>query len=255
MPLTSTPGLFGLVTAKVLLHETDDAFSIITIFEKQPSLGGVWSRERIYPGLASNSPALTYEIPGFQYPDDVRKVGAHVEAEDINAYLCAFAETHGLKSHVKFNSEVQDVSWHAETRRWLIRGRDNSGDFQSYFKFLVVCNGLYHEKNIPGLPRQGPPKTWPRIFHSADVGDPDVRHALSNSVHTLIVGAGKSAIDLATLIATGAWSDDRRSPKVSLLYKRPHWLSPRSILGGMIYFERLLFSRFLVSLQNPLAHQ
>ncbi|KAF2685266.1 FAD/NAD(P)-binding domain-containing protein [Lentithecium fluviatile CBS 122367] len=239
-------GLYGLVTAKVLLDETNNAFSSITIFEKQSSLGGVWSQDRIYPGLASNSPALTYEIPGFKYPERLRKCGAHVEAEDVNAYLNAYAETFDLKRCVRFSSEVRDVSWNAEEQMWRIVGYDGSGGFENFFKFVVVCNGLYHAKNIPEIPHCTGSGSLPKTFHSADVGNPDVRRTLSISRHTVVVGAGKSAIDLATLIAKDAWTKKQEStPRVTLVYKRPHWLSPRSILMGAIHFERVLFSRFL----------
>jgi hypothetical protein len=62
----------------------------------------------------------------------------------------------------------------------------------------------------------------------------------------LVIGAGKSAIDLATMIASKAWGGkDTEAPQVTLLYEKPHWLSPRAMLRGTVYFERLLFSRFL----------
>ncbi|KAF2791053.1 FAD/NAD(P)-binding domain-containing protein, partial [Melanomma pulvis-pyrius CBS 109.77] len=248
-------GLFGLVTAKVLLHDTNHSFSDITVFEKSRSLGGVWSQDRIYPGLASNSPALTYEIPGFQFPDKLRKYGSHVKAEDINVYLSAFAQEYNLEQHISFNSLVQDVSWSSDTQRWRISvQRDGDRDSVKEFKFLVVCNGMYHQPNIPTIPtipsqsQSSLSSPMPKIYHSANVGEQEIRTSLANSENTLVIGAGKSAIDLATMIARGEWSSNKRNnnpPSVTLLYKRPHWLSPRSIVRGTIYFERLLFSRFL----------
>ena len=40
-------GLSGLVTAKVLKHDGFD----VTVFEKAPTIGGVWAPSRAYPGL------------------------------------------------------------------------------------------------------------------------------------------------------------------------------------------------------------
>lgn len=239
-------GLYGLVTAKVLLHESNSAFPSVTVFEKQSDLGGVWSQERIYPGLASNSPTLTYEIPGFQYPEKLRKAGSHVEASDVNAYLRAFSDRYHLEKHIKFNSEVTDISWDPKSQRWSIHGFDSGGMFGAKFRYLVVCNGLYHSRNFPAVVNCADGPT-PNILHSADVGVPEIRNTLTSSKHTLVVGAGKSAIDLATMLASGNWSTGTEaSPQVTLLYQRPHWLSPRAIMGGVIYFERILFSRFLV---------
>lgn len=168
-------------------------------------------------------------------------------------YLSAFTQQFDLERHISFNSLVDDVSWGSDTQRWRIRvKRDGDGDMIKEFKFLVVCNGMYHQPNIPNIltvPSQSQSSLSSRIYHSADVGDPEIRMSLAKSEHTLVVGAGKSAIDLATMIARGEWSSNKRSnnpPRVTLLYKRPHWLSPRSIVRGTIYFERLLFSRFLV---------
>lgn len=60
-----SPGLHGLVTAKVMLHDSASYFRSVTIFEKNTELGGVWSSNHIYDGLTTNSPLLTYEIPIF----------------------------------------------------------------------------------------------------------------------------------------------------------------------------------------------
>ncbi|KAF2108455.1 hypothetical protein BDV96DRAFT_652707 [Lophiotrema nucula] len=238
-------GLSGLVTAKTFLHDFSGSFDSVTVFEKASSLGGVWSSSRIYPGLSSNSPALTYEIPGFEYPQTLRKYGSHVKAEDINAYLRAFVHAYHIEEHISFDSRVEDVSWNHQTKKWIIKGRSGTCCFEKAFSYVVICNGMYHEKRVPNVAEEWPGKI-PAMYHSADVGDPSIRRALSASKHTLIVGAGKSAIDLATMIATATWNPNSSGkPKVSLLYKRPHWLSPRAMLRGTVFFERLLFSRFL----------
>ena len=217
----------------------------MTVFEKNTGLGGVWSADRIYPGLTSNSPALTYEIPGFQFPEHIRRYGSHVKAEDINTYLHTFADQYDLKQHIQFNSLVESVRWNKESKRWISQGRFERKHFEKSFKYLVICNGMYQEANLPPVAR-----SWSsfglKVYHSADVGDPSIRTALSVSRHTLVIGAGKSAIDLATMIAGAAWNQKNpKTPEVTLLYKRPHWLSPRAMLRGAINFERLLFSRFL----------
>lgn len=177
-----------------------------------------------------------------------------MEADNINTYINTFAETYNLRSHVRFRSEVNDVSWIPESQSWRILGVDEDGEFENHFKFVIVCNGLYHSKNIPKVAHCTALNSVPMIFHSADVGNPDTRRVLSTSRHTLVVGAGKSAIDLATMIAKGTWAKEREStPQVTLVYKRPHWLSPRSILMGAVYFERVLFSRFLVCYVETLS--
>jgi cation diffusion facilitator CzcD-associated flavoprotein CzcO len=48
-------GIAGLVTAKIL---TEDGFQVV-IFEKEPTIGGVWAPSRTYPGLRTNNPRET----------------------------------------------------------------------------------------------------------------------------------------------------------------------------------------------------
>ena len=44
-------GIAGLVTAKVFLS---NGFEVV-VFDKEPSLGGVWAPSRTYPGLRANN--------------------------------------------------------------------------------------------------------------------------------------------------------------------------------------------------------
>ena len=50
----------------------------------------------IYEGLTTNSPLLTYEIPGYFYPRSIRASSAHVRAQDVREYLRAHAKEHGV---------------------------------------------------------------------------------------------------------------------------------------------------------------
>jgi cation diffusion facilitator CzcD-associated flavoprotein CzcO len=56
-------GIAGLVTAKVL---RDDGFHVV-VFEKLPTIGGVWAPRHTYPGLRTNSPRETYAFSDFPY--------------------------------------------------------------------------------------------------------------------------------------------------------------------------------------------
>jgi len=44
-------GISGLIHAYVLLC---DGFTNVTIITRDPTVGGVWSKDRIYPGLKVN---------------------------------------------------------------------------------------------------------------------------------------------------------------------------------------------------------
>lgn len=240
------PGLHGLVTAKVMLHDSASYFRSVTIFEKNTELGGVWSSNHIYDGLTTNSPLLTYEIPDFPYPQRLRSAGAHVSSQDVNTYLNAYAKHNRLVDCIRYQTQVTDISWDASSLTWLVTAVSAGKLISKRFGFVVICVGLYNTKCNPLTALQTIDYRG-KIFHSSQAGNPSVRDALAKSKSVLVAGAGKSALDLATILARGKWSiEGYGSPHITLVYRRPHWLSPRKMVRKLIPFENLLFSRFVV---------
>ncbi|KAI9776763.1 MAG: monooxygenase [Geoglossum umbratile] len=238
-------GLHGLITAKILLHDSNRFFDSITVFEKNSTLGGVWSSNRIYEGLVSNSPLLMYEIPDFKYPIGMRAPGTHVSAQDINRYLWDYTEYYGLTKLIQYQTQVDDVHWNPASSVWTVKGVSAMGDFRGDFGYVVVCTGLYHTSFNPLTVSQTSQYAG-NIYHSSETGDPRVQSILANSERVIISGAGKSAVDIATILAKGHWrTKDRKAARVTLVYRRPHWLSPRNMIRGTVPFEKLLFSRFM----------
>jgi dimethylaniline monooxygenase (N-oxide forming) len=242
-------GIYGLITAKTLLHDSDSSFDSVVLYEKSAELGGVWAPARTYKGLTTNSPLLTYEIPGFLYPKASRKVGKHVPAEEVHTYLQAYANQYNLIEKIKFSTVVKDISWNPSDSNWTVQS-ESSGDIStSNFSHIVVCTGLYHAKHL-SLDKDQTATFNGNVWHSSDISSAKVQETLGTSKNVVIIGAGKSAIDIATIIAQGRFSAqtaDSTPPAVKLVYRKPHWLSPRKILRRTIPFEKLLFSRFVVS--------
>ena len=247
-------GIHGLITAKVLLHNSNHFFDSVTVFEKNSALGGVWSSNHIYEGLITNSPLRTYEIPDFQYPVGIRSSGAHVSAQDVNRYLEDYTEYYSLTKLIRYKTRVDDIHWDPLGSMWTVKGVSATGNFQRNFSHVVVCTGLYHTGFNPLTVSQTTQYAG-NIYHSSEMGHPGVRSALANSERVVISGAGKSALDLATILAKGHWrTKDRKSMLVTLVYRRPHWLSPRKLIRGTVHFEKLLFSRFIVSIYLRCCH-
>ena len=59
-------GVAGLTTAKVLKQAGHE----VTVYDKAPDVGGVWSRSRRYPGLTTQSPKAQYSLSDFPMPRD-----------------------------------------------------------------------------------------------------------------------------------------------------------------------------------------
>jgi dimethylaniline monooxygenase (N-oxide forming) len=50
-------GIAGLITAHILLQ---DGFKAVEVLTRDRSVGGVWSKERVYPGLQINRSILLH---------------------------------------------------------------------------------------------------------------------------------------------------------------------------------------------------
>src|SRR5215475_9323456 len=223
-------GIAGLVTAKVLKQDGFD----VTVFERGPTLGGVWAKSRTYPGLRANNPRETYAFSDFHYP---RTADDFPTAEQVRAYLESYANEFGVRSLIRFSTEVVSVSRHPQTRESIARFRvrvrltshsetEETLDFSS----VAVCNGVFSEPHIPKI--RGREQFSGHVLHSSQFVDPSV----VSDRRVVVVGAGKSALDCA------AWAAER-ARSCTLLLRAPHWMMPRYFFGR-VRFDRLVLTKF-----------
>lgn len=93
-------GLQGLVAAKTYLACEPNVE--LGILDSNTSVGGVWSKENIYPGLHSNNLLGTYEYTDFPMRDAGLDLveGEHIRAEKVNDYFRQYAETFELERQI-----------------------------------------------------------------------------------------------------------------------------------------------------------
>ena len=99
-------GIHGLVAAKTYLQCSPT--TSLLIIDRQPSLGGVWAREKLYPGLKTNNQLGTLEFSDF--PMHARfgvETGKHIPGESLNQYIREYAETWDLLKITKFGVHVE----------------------------------------------------------------------------------------------------------------------------------------------------
>src|SRR2546427_13121128 len=92
-------GISGLVSAKVL---GGDGFDV-GVFEKEPTLGGVWAASRTYPGLRTNKPRNTYAFSDHPFPPSVADFPS---AAEMRAYLESLAERLGRPARIRGSTAV-----------------------------------------------------------------------------------------------------------------------------------------------------
>lgn len=95
-------GISGLVTAKVLKRDGFD----VTMFEKAPTIGGVWAPSRAYPGLRANGSQQSFSFSDHCYPDTSDKFPT---AEQVFSYLQSYMEQFELAPLVQCSTEVRSV--------------------------------------------------------------------------------------------------------------------------------------------------
>jgi cation diffusion facilitator CzcD-associated flavoprotein CzcO len=223
-------GIAGLVTAKVLKA---DGFAV-HVFEKEPTLGGVWTTSRTYPELQTNTTREQYAFSDFPFP---RTADDFPTAEQVRRYLNAYADHFDLRDLLHFSTEVVSISRvpsesQESKPRFQVVVRPSSGGEASIaydFDFVAVCNGVFSVPHMPQIERQeqfaGP------IIHSSQFTDA----GLVKGARAVVVGAGKSALDCATVAA-------RHARSCTLLVRSPRWTAPRYFFG--VRYDHLFFNRF-----------
>jgi cation diffusion facilitator CzcD-associated flavoprotein CzcO len=197
-------GFSGLGMAIQLKRAGRDDFVIL---EKAGDVGGTW-RDNSYPGCACDVPSHMYSY-SFEPKSDWTKM--YSQQPEIWDYLKALTEKYGLRSHIRFNTEVTSSHWDEEESRWHVG--TSTGELSG--KFLVAGVGALHIPNIPALP--GIERFTGRTFHSAQWDhDYDLK-----GKRVAVIGTGASAVQFIPEIV-----DDVAALHV---YQRtPPWVLPRA---------------------------
>ncbi|MFJ4655190.1 flavin-containing monooxygenase [Nocardia sp. NPDC088792] len=218
-------GVAGLTTAKVLTQ----AGHAVTVFEKAPDVGGVWSRTRRYPGLTTQSPKAQYSFSDFPMPPGLPEWPAGPQVQE---YLAAYATAFGLDQLIRLDTEV--TAAHPDTDGgWTIMSVTRAAaPVTETFDRLIVANGVFCEAAVPAYPGAGEFRAAGGIlcagteFHDAEQ---------ARGKHALVVGYGKSACDVAVPISEVAVSTE-------VIARQMLWKVPRRV-GGRVNFKMLLLTR------------
>ncbi|KAK3282689.1 hypothetical protein CYMTET_9584 [Cymbomonas tetramitiformis] len=158
------------------------------------------------------------------------------QSEDGGSDASAAAYPHG--SHVSSINIPEADGWKCTysiraSSQYSSGGSDTLDDDQEqieYFDYIVIATGMYNCPNIPSLPDSQ--DFAGEIIHSCEFTD----LGIVDDKRVVVVGAGKSAIDCATVAATVA-------RKVTMVFRDAHWPVPRYLLN-LVSFKWATFSRF-----------
>ncbi len=226
-------GPAGIVAAKVLLENGFD----VTVFDKYERVGGIWSPGGCYDGLANQSALRLFEFA------DLPNRLHFASAVDSGRYLEDYAATFGVLDRVRPGTEVTSIRpvdgpGPVGASGWLVDSRPTGDEAapvrRETFDHVVVASGAHHHVHLPDLPgRESFPGT---VLHANEV-----RAGTFTGRRVVVVGGGKSALDLATRAAHEAAS-------ATLVQRKVNWMIPERLLLGTVGYKWVLFTRLGESL-------
>jgi len=213
------------------------------LVDAAPEIGGPWAPSRIFPGLKTNNLWGTYENPDF-IMDEKKfgvEIGKHVPAAKVAEYLKAMAEENDIASSFRLNTRVEVVEQVNEG--WVLHCTSTNDSTPSSFKIntakLILSTGLVNQPSMPKFPTSS--NFEPTVIHSSNFPSHFSSIVKPNS-HTLIIGAGKSAWDIAYACATQPNSTATMLIRPS--GNGPVWMSPPYVTPLGLWLEKLVFTRF-----------
>lgn len=240
-------GPSGLVTAKHLLHAVSGVGFSVTVFDKQPRIGGLWPLDRtdgaglVHPLMVANQSRHTVQFSDLAWEDDAPQlprawqVGRYLQRY-LERYCASEAETFRLRLGWNVTSARQDTR--AENK-WVVAAESDTGLCAEYeFDHLVIASGFFGKPAIPpGL--RAP--TEPLIIHSSRYRDLASLLPSANAeegTKILIVGGQMSGVEIAGTIASHL-SSAANTPgeseipnidqyKIHHVIQRPTWVFPLS---------------------------
>lgn len=213
-------GFAGLTSAR---HFRDFGHEV-TVFEKAPDVGGVWSRTRLYPGVSTQNGKDTYHLSDFPMPAGYPEWPSGGQVQE---YLESYARTFDLMPLLRLNTKVEAAT-QGEDGRWTVTTATGS----EVFDFLTICNGIFSAPAVPDFPGAEAFKAaGGTICHSSEF----LNLNDAKGKHVVVVGYGKSSCDVAVGLEGAAAS-------MTVVARELIWKMPKK-LGGVLNYKYLFLTR------------
>ncbi len=179
----------------------------LVVYERQPNWGGLWNytwrtgtgpygepvHSSMYRYLWSNGPKECLEFADYSFEEHFGKpIPSFPPREVLADYVRTRAEKTGLRDRVRFDTEVRQVRWDAEDRKFEVSA-DRMADGTSStdrFDHVIVATGHFSVPNVPEF--EGVDRFPGRVMHAHDFRDA----AQFAGQDVLVVGASYSAEDI-----------------------------------------------------------
>jgi 4-hydroxyacetophenone monooxygenase len=199
-------GMSGLL-AGIRLQQAGIPFTIV---EKNAEVGGTWF-ENSYPDCRVDNPSHLYSYsfePNHEWPN-------HYSPQPVLlAYFRRVADKHGLRAHIRFETEVRDCAFDEARAIWRVRVQGKGGKVETLeAKAVISAVGQLNQPRYPDVPGvgefEGPAFHSARWRHDVDLAGKRVA----------VIGTGASAFQFAPEIA-------KHAARLTIFQRTPPWLAP-----------------------------
>lgn len=164
----------------------------MVILDKQASIGGVWSAEKIYPSLYAQMKHGLFEYSFYPMRNEGITEDGYISGETIHAYLNDFAWDFDLNRRTRLQTTVTSVC-QMVSGRWRL---EIAGRPTIECEKLIYASGATSHPVVP---------VWPKaanfnapIAHSSEIGTH--LNVFSNITSATVVGGAKSSYDTVFLL-------------------------------------------------------
>lgn len=198
-------GMSGILAA----HRLQQAGIPYVVIEKNADVGGTWF-ENTYPGarVDSSNHAYSYSfMQKFDWPYH------HSPQEVLLEYFSDCAAEFGIRHNIRFNTEVESVTYDDERAVWAVRVQGPEGAETLEVEAVVSAVGQLNRPKMPNIAGvgafEGP------AFHSAQWD-----HSIDFAGKTVgVIGTGSSASQFIPHLSDMAG-------EVRIFQRTPNWYAP-----------------------------
>ena len=208
-------GFAGLVTGARLKAA---GVQSVRLIDKGGDVGGTWYWNR-YPGAQCDTHSFVY-LPLLEETGHMPSE-KYVHGPEILEHCRRIAEQFGLYDEACLHTEVKEVTWDADSSRWVIS--TDRGD-RIRARFVAMGTGPLHKPKLPGIPgletfaghsfhtsrwdygyTGGDPISCSRSIGEQSEVDPDVAPLPKlNDKRVAIIGTGATAVQCIPYLARSA---------------------------------------------------
>ncbi|WP_040524338.1 flavin-containing monooxygenase [Gordonia effusa] len=201
-------GFSGLGAAIKL---TQEGISDFVLLDRGSDFGGTW-RDNTYPGAACDVPSHLYSYSFALNPSWSR---SYSHQPEIHRYINGVADTYGVRSKARFNTEVTQANWDDKASQWVIDTMSDGVKKQIRAAVMVGAVGPLCEPNLPDI--KGFNDFEGKVVHSAR-WDNDFDYS---GKRVAVIGTGASAIQIVPQLG-------KIAAQLDVYQRTAPWIVPRN---------------------------